>query len=164
MFFRLSTALILAFTTGAAMAQDRMPPIPPEQYNQAQKQAADEFFATRKTQVFGPFGPLMRSPEVMTQAQKLGEYLRYRNSVGQKLSEFIILITAREWTQDYEWYVHYPLALKAGLKREIADAVMDGRRPRDMAEDEEALYDFVTELNQTKRVSDKTYQRAVTKF
>ncbi len=67
---------------------------------------------------------------------------------------------AREWTQDYEWYVHQPLALKEGLKPEIAQAVFEGRRPDGMAPDEEAVYEFATELNRTKRVSDKTFQRA----
>ncbi|HZV20889.1 MAG TPA: carboxymuconolactone decarboxylase family protein [Hyphomicrobiales bacterium] len=146
------------------MAQDRMPPVPPEQYSEAQKKAAEEFLALRKAPVFGPFVPLMRSPELMTRAQQMGEYLRYRSSIGQKLTEFTILIMAREWTQDYEWYVHHPLALKAGIKPEIAEAIMQGRRPEGMAEDEETVYDFVTELNHAKRVSDRTYERAVKRF
>ncbi len=146
------------------MSQDRMPAIPAETYNDAQKKAASEFEAIRKRPVFGPFVPLLRSPEVMVRAAEMGEYLRYRTSLGQKLSEFTILIMAREWTQDYEWYVHHPEALKAGLKAEIADAVREGRRPEGMAGDEETLYDFVTELNRTKRVSDRTYERAVKTF
>src|SRR5262249_42980970 len=73
-------------------------------------------------------------------------------------------IMAREWTSDYEWYVHHPLALEAGLKPEIAQAVFEGRRPQGMAEDEEILYDFMTELNHTRRISDKTYERTVKKF
>lgn len=159
-------ALILALLSfgTSSMAQDRMPPIPEANYTEAQKKAAEEFLATRKTPVFGPFVPLIRSPEVMLRAKEMGDYLRYKNSLGQKLAEFAILITAREWSQDYEWYVHHPLALKAGLKPEIAQAVFEGRRPEGMAEDEEALYDFITELNHTKRVSDRTYERAVKHF
>src|SRR5262249_60857886 len=122
------------------------------------------FLETRKAPVFGPFAVLLRSPELMTRAQQMGEYLRYRSAIGQRLSEFAILITAREWTQDYEWYVHQPHALKAGLKPEIVEAVFEGRRPAGMAADEEALYDFVTELNHTKRVSDTAYERAVKQF
>jgi 4-carboxymuconolactone decarboxylase len=157
-------ALILGLMTGNAMPQNRMPEIPPEQYTEAQKKAAREFLETRKAPVFGPFSVLMRSPELMTRAQLMGEYLRYRSSIGQKLSEFTILITARIWTQDYEWFVHHPLALKAGLKPEIAAAVFEGRRPQGMAPDEETLYDFATELNHTKRVSDATYSRTVKQF
>ncbi len=157
-------AIILCTITGNAMSQSRMPAIAPENYTEGQKKAAQEFLETRKAPVFGPFVPLIRSPELMTRAQLMGEYLRYRSSIGQRLSEFTILITAREWTQDYEWYVHHPMALKAGLKPEIADAVFDGRRPSGMAPDEEILYDFVTELNHTKRVSDATYERTVKQF
>jgi 4-carboxymuconolactone decarboxylase len=149
-------AVFSAVVSVAASAQDRMPPIPEGSDTEAQKKAADDFLAARKTPVFGPFVPLIRSPELMLRAQAMGEYLRYHSSLGQKLSEFTILITAREWTQDYEWYVHYPLALKAGLKPEIADAIFDGRRPDGMAEDEEAVYNFTDELHRTKRVSDET--------
>jgi 4-carboxymuconolactone decarboxylase len=154
-------ALILCLVTGTAMCQTRMPPIPEDKYTEAQKKAAQEFLETRKMPVFGPFVPLIRSPELMLRVKEMGDYLRFKNSIGQKLSEFTILIMAREWTQDYEWYVHHPLAMKAGLKPEIAEAIFVGRRPDGMAGDEEAVYDFVTELNHTKRVSDTTYERAV---
>jgi 4-carboxymuconolactone decarboxylase len=141
-----------------------MPAIPEGEYTEAQKKAAQAFFETRKAPVFGPFAALLRSPELITHAQAMGEYLRYRSAIGHRLSEFAILITAREWTQDYEWSVHQPHALKAGLKPEIVEAVFEGRRPAGMAPDEETLYDFVTELNHTKRVSDTTYARAVKQF
>jgi 4-carboxymuconolactone decarboxylase len=147
-----------------ALAQDRMPAIPPEKYTEAQKKAGEEFLATRKVPVFGPFIPLIRSPEVMTQARAMGDYLRYKSAIGTTLSELVILITAREWTQDYEWYVHQPIAVKTGIKPEIIDAIWDGRRPAGMSEDEEIVYDFSTELHKNKRVSDHTYDRAVKRF
>jgi 4-carboxymuconolactone decarboxylase len=80
------------------------------------------------------------------------------------LSEFVILVTAREWGQDYEWHVHAPIALKQGIKKEIVDAIADGRRPVGMSADEEICYDFSIELHRNKRVSDATYHRAVVKF
>jgi 4-carboxymuconolactone decarboxylase len=100
----------------------------------------------------------------MSQARATGDYLRYQSALGNVLSEFVILITAREWAQDYEWHVHYPIALKVGIKQEIADAIADGRRPVGMSEDEEIIYDFSTELHKNKRVSDHTFHRAVTRF
>lgn len=147
-----------------AQAADRLPVIPPEQYTQEQKQAADEFLAARKVPVFGPFEPLMHSPQVMTQARAMGDYLRYHSAIGNTLSELVILITAREWTQDYEWYVHYPIAIKAGIKPEIAAAIADGRRPEGMSEDETIVYDFSIELHRNKRVSDQTFARAEKRF
>jgi 4-carboxymuconolactone decarboxylase len=154
-------AVLFMFIAAHAAAQERMPAIPVEKYTEAQKKAADEFLATRKSPISGPFIPLIRSPEVMLRAKEMGDYLRFRSSIGQKLTEFTILIMGRAWTADYEWYAHYPLAMKAGLKPEIAEAVFEGRRPDGMAADEEAVYNFVTELNATKRVSDVTYERAV---
>lgn len=162
--FACAAALTLFLGGEAAMAQDRMPPLAPEKYSDQQKKAAEEFLAARKVPVFGPFLPLMRSPEVMNQARAMGDYLRYRSTIGTTLSELVILVTAREWTQDYEWYVHYPIALKAGIKKEIADAVADGRRPEGMSEDEAMVYDFSLELHRNKRVSDATYGRAVKRF
>ena len=120
--------------------------------------------ATRKVAVFGPFEPLMHSPQVMSQARAMGDYLRYKSALGNTLSELVILITAREWTQDFEWFVHHPIALTAGIKLEIADAIADGRRPTGMSDDEEIVYDFSTELHKNKRVSDRTYDRAQKRF
>lgn len=95
--------------------------------------------------MFGPFEPMMHSPEIMSIARSAGDYLRYKSAIGNTLSELVILITAREWSQDYEWYVHQPIALKAGISKDIADAIGDGRRPAGMSADEEmdmARYQF----------------------
>lgn len=160
----LVAALCALASVGVAMAQDRMPEIPADKMTEAQKKAAQEFAADRGTPVFGPFVPLLRSPEAMLRTMAMGDYLRFKNALPAKLSEFVILITARQWTQQYEWDVHYPIALKAGLSAEIAKAVADGRRPQNMPADEELVYDFLTELHDTKSVSDATYARAVARF
>ena len=94
----------------------------------------------------------------------MGDYLRYDSAIGNTLSELAILITAREWTQDYEWYVHAPIALKAGIKADIVDAISEGRRPAAMSDDEEIVYEFTTELYRNKRVSDRTFARAEKRF
>jgi 4-carboxymuconolactone decarboxylase len=166
--FRL-TAAIIAFVsamlvTSSALGQERLPTIPPDQYTDGQKKAAEEFLAAPKVPVFGPFEPMMHSPEVMNMARAMGDYLRYHSAIGNTLSELVILVTAREWSQDYEWYVHYPIALKAGIAKDIADAIADGRRPAGMSVDEEIVYDFTTELQKNKRVSDLTFNRAEQRF
>lgn len=148
----------------ALHAAERLPTIPPERYTDEQRKAADEFLASRKVPLFGPFEPLMHSPQVMSQARATGDYLRYNSALGNVLSELAILITAREWAQDYEWYVHYPIAVKAGIKPEIANAIADARRPLGMSEDEEIVYDFSTELHKNKRVSARTFERAEKRF
>jgi 4-carboxymuconolactone decarboxylase len=145
-------------------AQERLPTIPPAQYSAEQKQAAAEFEAARKVPVFGPFEPLMYSPTVMSQARAMGDYLRYKSVIGNTLSELAILLTAREWTQDYEWSVHYPIALKAGIRQEVADAIAEGRLPKALSADEEIVYDYAMELIKNKQVSNATFERAKGRF
>jgi 4-carboxymuconolactone decarboxylase len=155
--------LVLA-TMGAVTAQERMPAIPQDKMTDAQKSVVKEITSGPRGVLNGPFVPLLRSPEFESRLQKVGEYLRYQNALGRKLTEFVILITARQWTQQFEWSVHQPLALQAGVKPEVAAAITDGRRPMGMAEDEEIVYDYCEELLQNKSVSDATYGRAVKKF
>ena len=147
-----------------ATAQDRMPPIPAERLTDAQKKAMAEFAAARKADVSGPFWPLLRSPEVMNRARAMGDYLRFTSVLPPRLSEFAIIITARQWTQNYEWDVHAPLARQGGLKPSIIAAVADGRRPVEMADDEDVLYTFCDELHRNQSVSDATYDRTVKTF
>ena len=145
-------------------AQDRMPPIPAEQLTDAQKKAIDEFKAARSADISGPFVPLLRSPEVMTRARAMGDYLRFRSTLPPRLSEFVILMTSRRWTQNYEWNAHEPLARRAGIKPDIIAAIAEGRRPAGMTAEEEILYALCDELQRNQSVSDATYARAMEKF
>jgi 4-carboxymuconolactone decarboxylase len=144
--------------------RDRLPPIHPDRMTDAQKQAAAEFEAARRQPVFGPFTPLLRSPELMRLAGDLGEYLRYRNSLPRQLSELAILLMARRWSQEYEWFVHAPDAKAAGLSPDIIQAVAEGRRPAQMSDDQTLVYDFCTELSEHGNVTDDTYARVVSRF
>jgi 4-carboxymuconolactone decarboxylase len=153
-------AILMTIAAGSARANDRVPAIPPAQYTDEQKQAAADFESARKIQVFGPFEPLMHSPQLMSTARAMGDYLRYKSAIGNTLSELVILMTAREWTQEYEWSYHYPIAVKAGIRKEIADAIAAGRRPSAMSPDEETVFDFASELLRNKQVSDATFERA----
>ncbi len=147
-----------------AFAQNRLPEIPLDQYTIEQQKAAQEFELVRKKAPWGPFAMLMYSPELMNNARAMGDYLRYRSAFDAVLSEFAILITAREWSQDYEWSVHYPIAIKAGLKPEIAQSLKEGRRPEGMSEDQAIVYDFTIELQRNKQVSDITFAKTEKRF
>ena len=129
-----------------------------------QKRAEEEFRAGRGHGLIGPFAVMLRSPEVMLRAKGMGDYLRFRNVLPKRVSEMVILITAREWTQQFEWSHHYKYAMEAGLSPQIADAIAEGRRPEKMAEDETAAYDFSIELHRYKSVSDASYDRALKMF
>jgi 4-carboxymuconolactone decarboxylase len=142
----------------------RMAKLDPAQMTEEQKAAAAELAAGPRGEVRGPFNVMLRSPGLMSPLQKVGEYLRFKCELDRKVAELATLIAARQWTQNYEWSAHHPLALKAGLKAEVADAIAEGRRPRGMAEDEEITYDLLTELFNNKSVSDSTYDRAIARF
>jgi 4-carboxymuconolactone decarboxylase len=143
------------------MSKDRMPPLAAEKLDAEQRKAADAFTASRGIAPFGPFVPLLRSPEVMTRAAALGEYLRYRNSLPKRLSELAILIAARVWTQQFEWHHHRQFALEAGLEAKLIDELAEGRRPERLAADEAVVYDFAMELHRNRSVSDTTYAKAL---
>ena len=153
----------LAIAAAPAAAQDRMPPIPADKLTDAQKKAVEEFKAARSADVTGPFVPLLRSPEVMNRARAMGDYLRFKSSLPPRLSEFVILMVSRRWTQQYEWNAHKPLALQGGLRADIVDAIAEGRRPDKMAADEEALYSLVDDVHRNQSVSDGVYANAVSK-
>jgi 4-carboxymuconolactone decarboxylase len=162
-FYVLAIPVLLSVSMPAA-AQDRLPPIPADKMTEAQKQAAAEFKAHRGVDINGPFIPLLRSPEVMIRTTAMGDYLRYKTALGAPLNEFVILMTARAWSQSYEWSVHQPIAIKAGVSADIAKAISEGRRPAGMSADQELIYDFCTELLQNHSVSDPTYARAIARF
>jgi 4-carboxymuconolactone decarboxylase len=164
MMTRAVLALLAVVFAVPLAAQDRMPPIPPDRLTDAQKKAMVEFRAARNADVSGPFWPLLRSPEVMNRARAMGDYLRFNSVLPPRLSEFAILITARQWTQNYEWDVHAPLAQQGGLEPAVIAAIADGRRPEGMTDDEDALYTLCDELHRTQSVSDNTYTRAVKTF
>lgn len=139
---------------------DRMPPIPKAKQTPAQRVAARELAATPRGGVIGPFIPALRSPEFMTRLQRLGEYLRYRGALGPRLTELAILLTARAWTQQFEWSVHAKTARAAGLSAAKIAAIGAGRRPAKLEADEAVVYDFFIELESTRSVGDSIYARA----
>ena len=149
--------------------------IPPEALTPEQKVMADAIRSGPRAQLKnsaaakpgplgGPFNVWLRTPGVGNRIQSLGEELRFRSSLPAKLNEFAIIITARQWTSQYEWFAHHRLALEAGLDPAIAEAVAHGRRPANMDADETIVYDFSTELHKTQGLSDATYQAALERF
>jgi 4-carboxymuconolactone decarboxylase len=142
----------------------RMPMIPDAQMTEAQKAVIKEIVSGPRGHLVGPFIPLLRSPDFMNRLQKTGEYLRFNSALEPRRSEMVILMTARVWSQVFEWHHHRIIAEKTGLASEIIDAIAEGRRPAKMAADEAAIYDFIDELSRNRSVSDPTYARAKEHF
>ena len=112
----------------------------------------------------GPFNVWLRSPGIGDCVQRLGEEIRFRSSLPSKLNEMAIMITARFWTSQYEWFAHCKLALEAGLDAAIAQDIAEDRRPAKMDADEAIIYDFSQELHENQGVSDANYKRALDRF
>lgn len=146
------------------MSAERLPPIPSELWTPEQRRIAQEIINGPRGELVSPFIPLLRSPELMSHAQRMGEYLRYRSAIGLKLSELAILVTARHWDQQAEWAIHAPIAAREGIRPDTIAAVALGERPTTMAGDETIVYDVCTELHRTKQVADGTWSRAIAAF
>ena len=139
---------------------DRFKPLKYDEMTPAQKTMVEHLFAGPRAGANGPFNVLLRSPEMGDIAQQFGASMRFNQSMPRQLNELAIIITARYWTAQYEWYAHHRAALAAGLSPAIADAIAAGTRPAGMQKDEEAVYTFCSELLNTKHVSDATFQAA----
>lgn len=174
--FRLAIALAFAAAFSSPQAGDRFPILPSDQMSPEQAKLVQALLAgprgggdagpdaVNRMLQRGPFNAWLRSPELGERLQKVGEYIRFNTSLPLRLNEFAILITARHWTSQYEWYAHLPLALKAGLDPKIADQLALNKRPAGMKDDEAAVYDFCTQLHRTKKVGDAAYKRAIALF
>jgi len=159
-------ALIAVPTAGRAEDTTRFAPLKAEEMTPPQKAWADAIAVPPRNAKFGnpPYRAYIRSPELASRLSALSDYLRWNSSLPPRLSELAILITAREWTAQYEWFAHYPLALKGGLDPQVADAIAAGKRPDGMKDDEAALYDLATALYRDRKVSDPVYKAALEKF
>lgn len=125
-----------------------------------QLRAVEEFKRLRGVEPFGPFVDLLTSPELMTRVSALGEYLRYRSALPPRLSELAILVTAAYWHQGFEWEVHAPIALTAGLSQEKIDAVWARVPPPGLEHDEQVVYEVCNALHQDHHVSPNLRARA----
>ena len=157
-------AVLCLVNTVAAPAAERFAPLDQDKMTPEQKKVADDIVSGPRKSLSGPFNAWLRSPQLADRLQRVGEYLRFHSSVPARLNEFAILITARQWTAQYEWYAHYPLAIKAGLDPRIATELATGKRPEGMADDEAIVYDLCLALHHGETISDKTFDAAVAKL
>jgi 4-carboxymuconolactone decarboxylase len=175
-----SCLFLLVFGLGAPLiAQDRMPPIPPDKLTEEQKKAVEAFLAAQANiqKIYGEKYPrpvqmgvgagwseLLRSPELLLTVNAMREYVEYKPALVPKIRELVIMIAGRQTSTDFMWNSHYAVAIKTGISPEILKAIAEGRRPAGMAEDEDVVYDFCDELHRNQSVSDATYAKALAKF
>jgi 4-carboxymuconolactone decarboxylase len=142
----------------------RLPSLTDAEMTDAQREVRRAIANGPRGGVRGPFDALLRSPELADRLQKVGAYVRFESSLPARLAELAILVTARHWGAQYEWYAHRRLAEKAGLAPAIADDIAEGRRPAALQADEAAVYNFCRELHETKHVSDAAWGAVLERF
>lgn len=145
------------------MAQPRFPKLTPEEMTPEQREVAALITAGPRGEVRGPFIALLHHPALARRLQDLGEQLRWKSTLPSRLVELAVLITARRWTCQHEWFIHAPLALKAGLGAEAVEAIKAGSEPQ-LEGDEAAVYAFCREAHATGRVGDAAFNAVREKF
>jgi 4-carboxymuconolactone decarboxylase len=132
-----------------------------EHMTPAQRSVYDTIASGPRKGVRGPLAVWLHRPELAQNAQALGRYCRYDSSLEPRLSELAILVIARIWGAEYEWYAHKPIALEAGVSSEIVEAIRTNATPAFRRKDEAVIHGFLTELHRERKVSDATYAQAV---
>lgn len=171
--------LLVVGLASPVIAQDRMPPIPPDKLTEEQKKAVEAYLAAQANiqKLFGDKYPrpvqmevgagwseLLRSPELLLTVNAMREYVEYQPALAPRIREMVIMIAGRQTSTDFMWNSHYPVAIKTGISPEALKSIAEGRRPAGMPEDEEIVYDFCEELHHNQSVSDATYAKALAKF
>ena len=161
---RLATAALacgmLAGTAAAADPEPRFSQYSVDQLNDAQKKVAERILKVSSAGLGGPYSMLLRSPELTARYLGMTDYLRFETSLPKRLNELAILIEARLWDAQYEWWAHEPLARKAGLSDAIIADIREGKRPAAMQPDEAVVYDVVTQLLNKRQLPDDTFNKA----
>ncbi len=139
----------------------RLTDIPATELSADQKRIYDEIAGSRRGGVRGPYPIWLRNPALADRAQRLGEFLRFETSLPVRIRELAILITARFWSAQYEWYAHAPHAAEAGISEDIITAIRDRRRPDFTDDTDETVYEVCTELYESHKLSDDTFRKAV---
>ena len=154
-----------ALPQGHAQPGGERLPMPAESaMTPAQRDAAQALINGPRKGVYGPFLPLLRSPQLLDRVAKMGEYLRFESVLDARIRELATCAVARHVSNQFEWTMHAPLAAKAGVGEATIEALRLGARPRSLPADEEAALDFTRELLTTNGVSDPTYATAVQAF
>ena len=159
-------AVLVVPPRSEAQETKRFPELRAEQLTPAQKQWADSIALPPRNAKFTnfPYRAYIHSPELAVRLQAMSDYGRWNTQQPARLTEFAILITARQWSSQWIWRGHYTLALKGGLNPKVALDLAAGRRPAGMQEDEAILYDLAMQVYRDKAVTDVMYEKAQIKF
>jgi 4-carboxymuconolactone decarboxylase len=161
-FTALLPLILLTLRAQSAPAQQpRLPQLKLEDTSGDQRVLAERMIGETRSGLGGPFNPMLRSPEMSQGLMSLYNYFRHNTALPRPLLELAILVTAREWSAQFEWYMHYPIARTEGVSPVLLADLRQGNRPASMKPDETAVYEFATELLRNHKVADATYQKTL---
>ena len=129
-----------------------------------QREVAAEISSGPRGEVRGPFIALLHNAELARRIQQLGEHLRFHNKLPLATLEIAVLVTAREWSCQFEWFMHDRIARKAGLDARIIDAIALGKEPPGMSADEGLVYKASIQAHRSGRLDDETFAAARERF
>ena len=115
----------------------------PDDLTPEQRAIWDRIAAGPRGGVRGPYLALLRSPALAERFEELGRFLRYECSVPQRLRELAVLVIARRWNAQYEWFAHAPIAAREGVSAEVIEAIRTGAAPPFERDDERVVFAFV---------------------
>lgn len=139
---------------------DRFPPLPAHELTESQRTSAAEIIGGERGELIGPFIPLLRSPELMRRLAQTGEYLRFQSTLSRSVFEMTVLVVAKYWNQTFEWNYHCPLALQAGLSKDIIESIATGNEPRDLDAKHQGAFTVISELLETHQLGNDTFAAA----
>lgn len=139
----------------------RLPTLDPAKLTAEQKAIHDAIAAGPRGKVQGPLAVWLHSPGLADNAQRLGAFCRFGTSLEPRLSELAILVTGRVWSAQFEWAVHKPIALRAGLSEAVVEAIRSRRTPPFERDDERVVHDFARALHVDRKVPQALYDEAV---
>lgn len=142
----------------------RVRDLTPAEMTPDQRRIHDEIASKRRGHVRGPFAIWLRTPAIADSANQFGNAIRVAGKLDKRLFELMVLIVARHWSAQYEWFAHEDQALANGIAPDVVEAIRHGRQPTFARADEQLVYDVVSELNQRKVLSQATYDRGVGHF
>jgi 4-carboxymuconolactone decarboxylase len=152
----------------AAVAQERYPTLTPDQLSPQQKAYVDNLQKPPRNNTTAlqnpPFKVYLRSPELAKKLEEVSDFVRWESGQPPRLTELAILITARQWSNQWIWRGHYRAAVRGGLDPSVGADIAAGKRPEKMKPDETILYNYATEMYRDKAVSDPTFAAAVKAF
>jgi 4-carboxymuconolactone decarboxylase len=140
----------------------RLPPLDHDTLDAEQRRVARVIVDGPRGVVSGPYDAWLRRPELADRARAVGDYVRFDCGLPRDLAELAILLTARRWKAQFEFWAHARFAREAGVGDDVIEAIRAGREPVFAGDDDphRVVYEFVTEYFRTTRVSDATYERA----